>query len=194
MRACSFPRQASGFMLPAIVGVLTLCVSGCSHSDGRAKTEAASELEQLAKRIEAVSATMDEQNRQLDHLRAVVTARNATGNTGSVSQRLQKKITMTFPRNTLEMALQMLGNDTGVPITIIGHDLQMEGITKNQSFAFDERDQPAYVLLGKMMQICDPGGKLICVVRQGAVGEELFLTTRVAARQRGETGFYCCSP
>ena len=82
----------------------------------------------------------------------------------------------------------MVGEDLGIPVVILGSDLQAEGITKNQSFGLEERDQPAREILRKIMIRANPDGKLIYVARAPAGGgaETLYITTRAGARQRGE--------
>jgi hypothetical protein len=120
-------------------------------------------------------------------------ANNASGGgtgaaTQSVAERLTRKTSLNFARDTLEKALIMLAEDIGVPIEIIGGDLQLEGITKNQSFGLDERDKPANEILRNIMLKANPDGKLVYVIkRHDPSGEEtLFITTRAAAAKRGD--------
>ncbi|HTU25742.1 MAG TPA: hypothetical protein VMF30_10110 [Pirellulales bacterium] len=102
---------------------------------------------------------------------------------------LAKKISISFPRDTLEKSIEMVSTEIGVEIDILGTDLQLEGITKNQSFALDERDQPAGEILLKILKLANPGGKLIYVIKPKAPGGEpiLFITTRASAKKRGDT-------
>lgn len=106
----------------------------------------------------------------------------------TIAEKLKKKTSLSFPRNTLEMSVKLLGDDIGVDIVILGGDLQQEGITKNQSFALDERDQPAGEILRKIMILSNPAGKLIYVIKpgEGGQGETLYVTTRAAAEKRGD--------
>jgi serine/threonine-protein kinase len=106
----------------------------------------------------------------------------------TVAELLKKKTTLTFPRDTLEKALQMLFDDIGVKHQILGSDLQLEGITKNQSFGLDEHDKPAEEILRKIMRLANPDGKLVYVIKPQAPGgpEMLFITTRAAAAKRGD--------
>jgi hypothetical protein len=69
----------------------------------------------------------------------------------SIAELLKKKTTLTFPRDTLEKSLQMLMDDVGIKYEILGGDLQLEGITKNQSFGLDEKDKTAGEILRKIM-------------------------------------------
>ncbi len=39
--------------------------------------------------------------------------------------------------------MELLSKEIDVPIVILGPDLQLEGIAKNKSFAFDGRERPA---------------------------------------------------
>ena len=84
--------------------------------------------------------------------------------------------------------MQLLADEIGVPIVILGPDLQIEGITKNQSFGLDERDQPAEEVLLKILRQANPDGKLVYVIKDvPGKGEQIWLTTRVAAAMRGDT-------
>ena len=118
---------------------------------------------------------------------AVAMASAAPSQPQTIPEKLQKKITLAFPRNTLEMSMKMMADEIGVPITIIGGDLQLEGITKNQSFGLDEKDKPAVEIFAKILKQANPDGKLIYIFKPGESGsEEIFLTTRAAADKRGD--------
>jgi serine/threonine protein kinase len=108
--------------------------------------------------------------------------------TEPLAKKLDRKISLVFDRATLEKALQMVGEELGAEVVILGADLQLEGITKNQSFGLQERDQTAREILQKIMLRANPDGKLIYVIRGGGEGsgETLVITTRASARQRGE--------
>ncbi|HEY1598116.1 MAG TPA: hypothetical protein VGG64_00840, partial [Pirellulales bacterium] len=92
-------------------------------------------------------------------------------------------------RATLEKALQMVADELGAEIVIMGADLQAEGITKNQSFGLEERDQSAREILQKIMIRANSDGKLVYVIKPpaGGNGEALYVTTRAAAKGRGDT-------
>ena len=107
----------------------------------------------------------------------------------TAAQKLQKKTSLSFPRNTLEVSMQLLAEDLQVPITIRGGDLQLEGITKNQSFGLDLRDKPATEILQTIMKQANPDGKLVYIIKPTAdsKGEEIFITTRAAVAKNKET-------
>ncbi|MDZ4817590.1 MAG: hypothetical protein SGJ20_01310, partial [Planctomycetota bacterium] len=109
--------------------------------------------------------------------------------TMSVAERLKKKITITFPKETLEKAMQILSEEIGVPVEILGGDLQLDGITKNQSLAIDEKDQPADQILQKIMLRANPDGKLVYVIKLNPSSGDMaiFITTRAAVGKRGDT-------
>lgn len=117
-----------------------------------------------------------------------VAAARAPKEPQTIAEKLLKKTSLSFPRNTLEMSVQMLGEDVGIDIVILGSDLQQEGITKNQSFGLDERDQTAGDILRKIMILSNPAGKLIYVIKpkEGGGPETLYVTTRAAAEKRGD--------
>lgn len=116
----------------------------------------------------------------------------------SIDERLERPTSLVFPKETLEKALEMLAEDTGIPLEIAGRDLQLEGITKNQSFGLELRDQPAGEILLAVLRRAnpdqtaegpaDPRQKLVFVVRE-ATGDgpgKIVVTTRAAAARRGE--------
>lgn len=119
---------------------------------------------------------------------AVATGSAAPSGPQTASQKLEKKMTLRFDRNTLEVSMQMISDEIGVPITILGTDLQLEGITKNQSFGIDESDQPAKVIMQKIMAYANPDGKLVYVIKPEEPGgqEVIFVTTRAAVEKRGD--------
>ena len=97
-------------------------------------------------------------------------------------------MSLSFDRDTLERSLELLSQEMGVNVVILGADLQREGITKNQSFAIDERNQPAVSVLWNILRRASRDGKLAYVVRSAeSGGGTIFITTRAAARDRGET-------
>ncbi|MBI2824956.1 MAG: protein kinase [Planctomycetia bacterium] len=106
-----------------------------------------------------------------------------------LATRLTRKMSLVFDRNALEKALQLVGEEVGAEVVILGSDLQVEGITKNKSFALAERDQPAEEILRKIMLLASPDGKLVYVIKpkEGTAQEALYITTRAAARERGES-------
>lgn len=114
----------------------------------------------------------------------------ARADDGSAAQgalgRLQKRISLVFARDTLEKSIQMISEEIGVPMDIMGGDLQLEGITKNQSFGLDERDKTADAILRTILAKSNPDGKLVYVVHVKDGVETIDITTRAAAAKRGE--------
>jgi hypothetical protein len=114
----------------------------------------------------------------------------------SIQERLQKRTSLRFTKDTLEAALKMLADDIGVEIIIRGPDLQLDGITKNQSFGIDLPDKPAGEILVQILRLAnpdktatgpaDPKQKLVYVVqtKPGTDSETIFVTTRAAAQKR----------
>jgi len=104
----------------------------------------------------------------------------------SLEARLARPISLVFARDTLETAVQMLAEEVGVPMEILGSDLQQEGITKNQSFALDERDKPAESILRTILARSNSAGKLVYIFSTRQARETILITTRAAAARRGE--------
>ncbi len=109
-----------------------------------------------------------------------------TGNTPA--DKLKKVISLTFDRDTLEKSMVMLGDELGTPIEIIGGDLQLEGITKNQSFGLDEKNKMGSEILQVIMKKANPDGKLVYIIKPKMPGGEdmIYITTRSAVAKRGD--------
>lgn len=106
----------------------------------------------------------------------------------AVQAALGKSTSLSFPKDTLEHSLETLAGDIGLEIQILGKDLQLDGITRNQSFALDERDKPAGEILRTILKKASPDGKLVYVVKPSSTGgkDAIFITTRTAAQKRGD--------
>jgi serine/threonine protein kinase len=100
---------------------------------------------------------------------------------------LAKPISLVFVKDTLEKSIQMIADEIGVEMEILGSDLQLEGITKNQSFGLDEKQKPAAEILRAILAKANPDGKLVYVIRKTDAGERIEITTRAAVEKRGDT-------
>jgi hypothetical protein len=101
--------------------------------------------------------------------------------------KLGKKMTLTFAKDNLERSIQMVSDETGVPMEILGGDLQLEGITKNQSFGLDEQDKTADEILRVILAKSNPDGKLVYIVKEKDGEEWVLITTRAAVEKRRDT-------
>jgi hypothetical protein len=119
-------------------------------------------------------------------LSPVTAAATPAGSSQDAAAALQRTVTLSFPRDTLEHAIELLGKEMDNEIVILGSDLQLEGITKNQSFGIDLRDRKAGDVLREILRLANPDGKLVYVIRAGAQGEAIYVTTRAAVTKRGE--------
>ncbi len=121
---------------------------------------------------------------------AVAVAAPAAGGTPAAPAgalgKLEQKITLVFARDTLEKSIQMIADEIGTPMDIIGPDLQLEGITKNQSFGLEARDKAAREVLLEILAKANPDGKLVYIVRQEDGVETILVTTRAAVEKRGD--------
>ncbi|MFV2070196.1 MAG: hypothetical protein ACC645_24780 [Pirellulales bacterium] len=79
-----------------------------------------------------------------------------TERTASLAERLRQRVSLSFRRDTLENALRALGDEIGVEIEIMGRDLQLAGITRNQSFGIDLKDRPAEEILQRIVELANP--------------------------------------
>lgn len=116
----------------------------------------------------------------------------------SIEERLKLSASVSFTRDTLETAVNLLAEEIGVEIVLLGGDLQLDGITKNQSFGLDERDKPAGDILVTILRLANPDKtatgpadlkqKLVYVVGDslGGPGEAILVTTRAQAEKRGD--------
>jgi len=123
---------------------------------------------------------------------------NRSAEPRTLAQRLQQTTSLVFPKETLQKALEILSADLGLPLRIAGRDLQLEGITKNQSLGIDLRDRLAAEILLEILLRANPDRtasgptdakqKLVYVLREAVEGERgaIVVTTRSAARRRGE--------
>ena len=100
---------------------------------------------------------------------------------------LAKPISLVFVKDTLEKSIQMIADEIGIEIEILGSDLQLEGITKNQSFGLDQKQKPAAEILRAILAKANPDGKLVYVIRKTDAGERIEITTRAAVDKRGDT-------
>ena len=117
----------------------------------------------------------------------------------TIAEALRSPTTLSFPKETLQKALEILSEDLGIPIELRGRDLQLEGITKNQSFSIEIREQPAETILLDILQRANPDRtatgpadtrqKLVYLIRESTadIPGAIVVTTRAAAKKRGET-------
>jgi len=129
---------------------------------------------------------------------AIASSAPPTGTTPqTAAQRLQQPATVSFDRDTLEMSVKYLSDEINVPIVILGGDLQLDGITKNQSFGLDQQNKPGEEVLIEILRRsnpdktatgpADPKQKLVYVIRPDDAGQEtIYITTRAATTKRGE--------
>jgi len=104
-----------------------------------------------------------------------------------VSDKLQKKISLVFDNEPLDKTMQIIAGEIGVPIEILGGDLQLDGITKNQAIrGIALKETAAEQVLLEIFLKANPDGKLVYLVKPKAPGgpEMIFITTRTQAEKR----------
>lgn len=106
----------------------------------------------------------------------------------NATEALQYKMSLQFDRNALDFTMGMISDEIGIPVEIIGPDLQLDGITKNQSFGLMEPEQTVDELLRKILIKANPDGKLVYQVKPKEPGgaDIIFITTRAAVEKRKE--------
>ena len=116
----------------------------------------------------------------------------------TVEEQLAAATSLSFSKDSLERALELLAEDIEVEIVLQGADLQLDGITKNQSLALDLQDRPAgEILLEILLRAnpdrtatgpADPRQKLVYVIQPGQAGGpgRIIVTTRTAAEKRND--------
>jgi serine/threonine protein kinase len=118
---------------------------------------------------------------------AVAAAPTAPATPLTIEEKLAVPVSLVFAKDTLEKSVEMLAVESGIPMEILGGDLQLEGITKNQSFGLDQQQQPVDAILRTILQQANPDGKLVYVIRGEGANASLVITTRAAVAKRGET-------
>ncbi|CAK8998835.1 Probable serine/threonine-protein kinase CPE1738 [Durusdinium trenchii] len=106
----------------------------------------------------------------------------------SVQEKLSQSYALKIPRGPLDQAVAQVSSDLGVEIEIIGGDLQLEGITKNQSFGIDIKDSTFSGVLREILKLANPDGKLVYVIKPKEEGgpDIVQITTRAAVEKRGD--------
>ncbi len=126
------------------------------------------------------------------------TSSDSANSPRSLEQRLAQPASLSFARDTLETAVDLLADEIGAEIILLGGDLQLDGITKNQSFGLDEQGKPAREILVAILRLAnpdktasgpaDPKQKLVYTFgKSPRTGEPaIFVTTRAQADKRGD--------
>ena len=173
--------------LPRMLGVVADHVH--SGADGRGVIVNAWLPEHAPHNIALAAELALEQVERVAGGQAVATTAAADGKApaGGAVEALAKPISLVFVKDTLEKSMQMIADEIGVEVEILGSDLQLEGITKNQSFGLDEQDKPAASILRTILAKANPDGKLVYVIRKTDAGERIEITTRAAVEKRGDT-------
>lgn len=105
------------------------------------------------------------------------------------AEKLAAKINLSFPRESLERALELWSGEASLKVVMLGTDMMADGITKNQSITdFNEQGVGAEAVLLKILKIANPEGKLVYVLKPEAPGGEdvVHITTRAAVKTRGD--------
>ncbi|MBL8829346.1 MAG: protein kinase, partial [Planctomycetaceae bacterium] len=97
-------------------------------------------------------------------------------------QALAKVTSLTFLRQPLDKTIEILADDIGMPIMIDGPNLQLDGITKNQSIVdLAEENKPAKEILKVVLAKANMAGKLCyCIVMKDGM-ETIHVTTKDGA-------------
>ena len=74
----------------------------------------------------------------------------------AIEEKLASITSLVLPKETLEQSLRILAEDIGVEIELLGQDLQLAGITKNQSFGINLQNRPASEILLEILCRANP--------------------------------------
>jgi len=112
----------------------------------------------------------------------------------TIAEKLQSPISISFPQNSLELALHDIADVAGLEFEIMGPDLMKDGITRNKEIKdFEYENMPAGQVLANLMVRANPepspgpnsaAQQLIFVIHPAEGAEEnkkLLITTRKAA-------------
>ncbi|WP_131282478.1 hypothetical protein [Blastopirellula marina] len=84
-------------------------------------------------------------------------AGGGSGGPQTIEDKLKKKISLAFPQNSLDFAMRDFGDEVGVPVKLVGGDLQLDGITQNQQIRqFNMMDKPAEEVLIALLMKANP--------------------------------------
>ncbi|PHR99895.1 MAG: hypothetical protein COA78_24445, partial [Blastopirellula sp.] len=133
---------------------------------------------------------------------SVATTNAPTAEPTTIPEKLKIKMSLSFPRNSLEFAMRDYGEEIGVQVKILGPDLQLDGITRNQQISDfmqedKTREEVLIALLIKANPIKtvtepnDPNQKLVYVIAPNPedpdAGDIILITTRSAAATKNYT-------
>jgi hypothetical protein len=105
----------------------------------------------------------------------------------SVEERLKQVTSLSFPLENLENAIATLSAEIGVEMKILGADLELEGITRNQQFKdLNEVNKPADEILRQILIKARPDGKLVYVIGKDGERDVVYITIRSKAQERGQ--------
>lgn len=105
----------------------------------------------------------------------------------SLEEKLEKKISMEFNRNPLEVTMQLLSEALDVEIQVLGLDLQLDGITKNQSSGMNEQNKSGKQILLGFLSRAHPKLVYFSKPKVGSPGDEvLYISSQSGVRKRLE--------
>jgi len=118
----------------------------------------------------------------------------------TIEDKLQRSLSISFPQNSLELAIYDIAEEAGFEFEIKGGDLQLDGITRNKEIKdFHHENKPAGEILAQLLVRANPEAspgaatdvqKLIYVVhpQDGPDDEKkVLVTTRKAAEKNNYT-------
>ena len=105
----------------------------------------------------------------------------------SVDEQLDKLVAFSYPRITLERAVQRVSAEIHVPVTIISRDLTQAGISRHHAIQLEVYLLSASECLQHILSLVDRSGRLTFVLRTRPDGrEEIAITTHAGIAERIE--------
>jgi hypothetical protein len=104
----------------------------------------------------------------------------------SAIQRLRKLVTLKRPPEPIDLALQSLAKQTGVPIHVRQKDLAAAKISLSRQGSLVAGNVRGDHVLDGLLKSAAPDGRLVYLFRREGGQESIEITTRAAAEKRGE--------
>ena len=117
---------------------------------------------------------------------AEVAAGTSDGEAGEddIREKLLTRISLGFPKSSLEQALQVIATKAAVPIEIDNPALQRDGLARTQTFSLTEGEASIAEFIDQILLQADPDGRLTYAIRVVDGQRRIIITTQPALRRQ----------